>query len=582
MSYKIGIDVGSTTVKIAIIDNDDNIIFTKYLRHLSKQREIVQKLLLEGQKYIIDDEVQIAVTGSGGIGISEWLEIEFVQEVIAGCEAVVKYNPTTDVIIELGGEDAKVTFISNDSVDQRMNGICAGGTGSFIDQMSVLMKTDAIGLNELAKKAEKLYPIAGRCGVFAKTDIQPLINQGVSKEDIAASIYQAVVNQSVSGLSQGRKIKGNVCFLGGPLTFSDQLRKRFIETLNLSEDEVIIPNGSENYIAVGTAVLAEESELVSYQNILDKSKYLNTNMRKEVKRLDKLFENEQDYQEFVERHQKDQVPTIAFKDATDDLFLGVDAGSTTIKMIVIDGNENVVFSRYKSNDASPLDEAINLLNEFYDLKPTNKKIVASCSTGYGEELIKTALNLSYGEVETVAHFRAAQYFTNDVDFILDIGGQDMKAIKVTDRTISDITLNEACSAGCGSFIETFASTLNIGIEEFVVSAINAQDPVELGTRCTVFMNSRVKQAQKEAASVGDIAAGLAYSVVKNALYKVIKINDSSELGEQIVVQGGTFLNDSILRAFEKTIDKEVIRPNIAGLMGAFGSALIAKDMIQRG
>ncbi len=576
---KIGLDVGSTTVKIALIDNE-KIIFTKYLRHFSKQRETVKTLVEEVYEKFnsITENITIAVTGSGGLGIAKWLNIEFVQEVVAGCEAVTKYNSETNVIIELGGEDAKLTFLNNKNIDQRMNGICAGGTGAFIDQMSSLLNVTPIELNSLAKNYQKIYPIAGRCGVFAKTDIQPLINQGVPKEDIAKSIYNAVVNQTLSGLSQGKKIEGKVAFLGGPLTFASELRKTFIDVLDIKKENIILPKDSENYVAIGTALLSEDTKSLSFERLNDKVKKINENIVQEVKRLEPLFLNNKEIESFNKRHEENKVNIKSLDESIGELFLGIDAGSTTIKIVVIDKNKDIVYQKYKSNDGEPLKEALRLVKELLiELEKQNKEISSSCVTGYGEELIKTALDLEYGEVETIAHYKAAKFFNKEVDFILDIGGQDMKSIKIENDSISNITLNEACSAGCGSFIETFAKTLNLNVEEFAKAALKSQAPVDLGSRCTVFMNSRVKQAQKESATVEDISAGLAYSVINNALFKVIKITNFDKLGENIVVQGGTFYNDSILRTFEKLTNKNVIRPNIAGLMGAFGCALLALE-----
>ncbi len=573
---KIGLDVGSTTVKICVLDSD-KILFAKYVRHYSKQRETVKNLLEEVYEKFGDIKASIAVTGSGGFGIHEWLEIDFVQEVVAGAEAVTFFYPETNAVIELGGEDAKVTFFTSGSIDQRMNGICAGGTGAFIDQMATLLKLDVSELNELAQNYDKIYPIAGRCGVFAKTDIQPLINQGVSQENIAKSIYMAVVKQTLSGLSQGKKISGNVVFLGGPLTFSSELRKSFVEALELKDEDVIVPENSENYVAVGTALLS--NGLVELGDLVKSAQDLEKNIKHEVARLDALFESEEDLQEFKERHEKSVVKEVSLDESQGDLFLGIDAGSTTIKLILLDSNNQIVYKRYKSNDGKPLEEAIRLVKEMLQVVDYNK-IKGSCVTGYGEKLIQKALDLDEGEVETLAHYKAAKFFDEDVDFILDIGGQDMKSIKVEDKAIGDITLNEACSAGCGSFIETFAKNLNLGVEEFAQAALAAKSPIDLGSRCTVFMNSRVKQAQKEAATVEDISAGLAYAVINNALFKVIKITDFSKLGNNIVVQGGTFLNDAILRTFELETGKEVVRPNIAGLMGAFGAALIAKERVK--
>lgn len=576
---KIGLDVGSTTVKIAVINDNAEILHTKYIRHYSRQRETVKTLLTEVNDKFENQVVKVAVTGSGGLGIANWLEIEYVQEVVAGCEATVKYYPQTDAIIELGGEDAKVTFFTKQSIDQRMNGICAGGTGAFIDQMSTLLKVDPTELNEMAKTAEKVYPIAGRCGVFAKTDVQPLINQGVSKNDIAKSIYMSVVNQTLSGLSQGKEITGNVAFLGGPLTFASELRNAFVEKLNLKSEQIILPENSENYVAIGTALLADTNE-VMLNDLVSSTDDLTRNIKHEVKRMDALFKNEDELIAFKERHLKNAVPIKTLADATGDLYLGIDSGSTTIKMIVIDENKDIVYQVYKSNDGEPLNEAIRLVKELL-AKLDETRIKATCVTGYGEELLKAALSLDYGEVETIAHMTAAKYFNPNVDFILDIGGQDMKSIKIERDAIGDITLNEACSAGCGSFIETFAKNLNLDVKKFANVALDAKAPVDLGSRCTVFMNSRVKQAQKEAATVEDISAGLAYAVVNNALFKVIKITDFDKLGNEIVVQGGTFYNDAVLRTFEKLTNKQVIRPNIAGLMGAFGCALLACEYKER-
>ncbi len=573
--YKVGLDVGSTTVKLAVLDKANEIVLSKYVRHKSKLREATQGLINEVSDKLGNVEIKLAVTGSGGLGISKWLGIEYVQEVIAGCEAIQTYYPQTDAIIELGGEDAKVTFLDKNSVDQRMNGICAGGTGAFIDQMASLLQTDAPGLNELAREHEKVYPIAGRCGVFAKTDVQPLINQGASRPDIAYSIYTAVVKQTLSGLSQGRIIKGNVAFLGGPLTFSDQLRSSFIENLKLDEENVILPDNSEVYVAIGTALMAKEAK--SIDKIKELASDLEANMIVEVERMDPLFETEAEFNQFKARHDSNAVEIIDLKDAGTDLYVGIDAGSTTIKMSVINEQKQLVYTAYQSNKGNPLEEAIKLLDGLYMAMSDDQKIISSCVTGYGEELIQNALGVTYGEVETVAHFTASKFFKPDVNFILDIGGQDMKSIFIENDAISSITLNEACSAGCGSFIETFAHTLDYQIADFADVALFAKMPVDLGSRCTVFMNSRVKQAQKEAASVGDISAGLATSVVKNALYKVIKITDPADLGKNIVVQGGTFYNNAVLRAFERELGVEVVRPNIAGLMGAFGCSLLALD-----
>ncbi len=573
---KLGIDVGSTTIKYALVDENNSIIKRDYIRHFAKIRETVLVVLEQVFASVGDVDIQIAVTGSGGMGIANWIDIGYVQEVIAGCEAVVENYKEANAIIELGGEDAKVTFIDNQSLDQRMNGICAGGTGAFIDQMAQLLQTDAAGLNELAKNYTKIHPIAGRCGVFAKTDVQPLINQGVSKEDIAKSIFQAVVNQTVSGLSQGRVIKGNVVFLGGPLTFLSELRESFIQTLKLTVEQAILPNDSEVYVALGTALLATDFETSKLSEILEKTKDINRGIVKEIQRLKPLFDNEDEYAEFRKRHNKHVVKKAEFN-PSDEFYVGIDAGSTTVKLALINQDSAIVYQAYRSNSGNPLAECIALLKELYGALGDDVNIKASCVTGYGEALIKTALGVTYGEVETVCHFTAAKYFAPDVDFILDIGGQDMKAITIEDGAIGDIILNEACSAGCGSFIETFANGLNVSIQDFVTKAIAAKEPVSLGSRCTVFMNSSVKQAQKENATVGDISAGLAISVVQNALYKVINLTDPEALGDKILVQGGTFYNDAVLRSFERSLKKEVVRPDIAGLMGCFGAALIALE-----
>jgi len=574
--YKMGIDIGSTTVKVAILDPDDKLVFSDYERHYANIRETLHSLVQKA--YAITGDVTIApiITGSGGLTLAKHLGISFVQEVIAVSTALSHYAPQTDVAIELGGEDAKIIYFENGNVEQRMNGICAGGTGSFIDQMASLLQTDAPGLNEYAKDYKELYTIASRCGVFAKTDIQPLINEGATKEDLAASIFQAVCNQTISGLAQGKPIKGHVAFLGGPLHFLDQLRETFIRTLKLDEEHTIIPNNSHLFAAIGSALSYKENETKDINALLEELSH-DIKMEFEVARLEPLFKTEEEYSEFEERHAKAHVETSDISNYHGNAYLGIDAGSTTTKLALIDEDGKLLYSYYSSNNGSPLTTAIHSIEEIYSLLPDDAKIVHSCSTGYGEALLKSALKLEEGEVETVSHYYAASFFDPEVDTILDIGGQDMKFMKVKDNTIDSVQLNESCSSGCGSFIQAFANSLNYKVEDFAKEALFAKYPIDLGTRCTVFMNSKVKQAQKEGASVADISSGLAYSVIKNALFKVIKLADPKDLGKHIVVQGGTFYNNAVLRSFEKISERQVIRPDIAGLMGAFGAALIAKE-----
>ena len=581
--YHMGIDVGSTTVKVVVTDKNDNIIFDIYRRHYSDLWKALSEIALDLKNKFGNTKVTLAVTGSGGLAVSEKLGLPFVQEVIAGSKAVRRFMPDANVVIELGGEDAKITFFEN-GVDQRMNGICAGGTGAFIDQMAALLETDAQGLDKLAENYNVIYPIAARCGVFAKTDIQPLLNEGARKEDIAASIFQAVVNQTISGLSCGRKIKGKVGFLGGPLHFLPQLRKRFKETLDLNDKDMFVPEKGQVYVALGAA-LASKSQLLSvkYEDLLtftgfyEKAKSDKRNFMYETAHLEPLFENESQYSDFLERHSKNKVKRKDLSSHSGNCFLGLDIGSTTSKAVLIDQENNLLYSCYINNQGSPLNSAVKMLKVIYSQLPGNASIAYSAVTGYGEHLIKAALSCDIGEVETVAHYTAAEYFLPGVELILDIGGQDMKCIKIKDGVIENVMLNEACSSGCGSFIETFAKTLDMDIEDFAMEGIKARKPADLGSRCTVFMNSKVKQAQKEGVSIGDISAGLCYSVIKNALHKVIKIRDASDLGDKIIVQGGTFLNNAILRSFEKIIGREVVRPDIAGLMGAFGAAILAKE-----
>ncbi|MGL5311645.1 MAG: acyl-CoA dehydratase activase-related protein [Peptostreptococcaceae bacterium] len=576
----IGIDIGSTTVK-AVVLNDDVVVYKEYKRHFSDIKKAVKEVLANICKDFDKSKASIVITGSGGIDIAKKLGVKFVQEVISSTKAIEHYYPETDVVIELGGEDAKITYLSG-GMDQRMNGICAGGTGAFIDQMASLLKTDASGLNELAKNYKVIYPIASRCGVFAKTDIQPLINDGAEKSDIAMSIFNAVVVQTVSVLACGRKIKGKVAFLGGPLYFLSQLRVAFKNVLNLSDDDIIIPEDAQLYIALGASLLAKEESYIDLSTLIDNIKNIDSEDLYNVNKLNPLFKDKYEYEDFIKRHNENNV---VYKDISmykGNCYLGIDAGSTTTKVVLIDDDGSIIYSHYGSNNGKPLETTIEVINDIYNKLPCESKIVASTVTGYGEGLIKKALKVDFGEIETIAHYKGAKYFKEDVDFILDIGGQDMKCLKIKNGVIDSIILNEACSSGCGSFLETFATSLSMSIDDFSKEGIFSKRPVDLGSRCTVFMNSRVKQAQKEGASVSDISAGLSYSVIKNALFKVIKIRDINDIGENIVVQGGTFYNNLVLRAFEKSIDKNVIRPSIAGIMGAFGAALISKENYNEG
>lgn len=571
----LGIDIGSTTVKIAILNQKGDIIFSDYQRHYANIQETLSSIIDDAYNELGDLPVAPMITGSGGLTLSKHLEIPFVQEVVAVATSLKDFAPHTDVAIELGGEDAKIIYFTG-GIDQRMNGICAGGTGSFIDQMATLLKTDAAGLNEYAKNYEAIYPIAARCGVFAKSDIQPLINEGATKEDLSASIFQAVVNQTISGLACGKPIRGNVAFLGGPLHFLTQLRQAFIKTLNLSGEQIIAPEHSHLFAASGAAMNAKEDCQTSLGSLSGKLTS-EIHMEFEVTRMEPLFKNEEEYNKFLADHYKKNVKKGDFANYKGNLFLGIDAGSTTTKVALIGEDGSLLYSFYNSNNGSPLKTSLKAIKEIYSKMPEGAKIVRSCSTGYGEALIKAALLLDEGEVETVAHYNAAAFFEPEVDCILDIGGQDMKCIKIKNQTVDKVQLNEACSSGCGSFIETFAKSLNYEVADFAKVALYAENPIDLGSRCTVFMNSKVKQAQKEGASVADISAGLAYSVIKNALLKVIKLTDPKDLGEKVVVQGGTFYNDAVLRSFERISGCNAVRPDIAGIMGAFGAALIARD-----
>ena len=573
--YKLGIDVGSTTIKVVALDSYNKVIYNDYRRHFSNIKNTLIDSLEECFKKIGNFDLKITVTGSGGIGVAQWLQCDFQQEVIACTRAVEEFINKTDVVIELGGEDAKITYLKG-GIDQRMNGTCAGGTGAFIDQMAILLNTDAQGLNILARDAENIYPIASRCGVFAKTDIQPLINEGAKKSDIAVSIFQAVVDQTISGLACGKPIRGKVTFLGGPLHFLDSLRERFIKTLNLKEGEYFVPENSEIYVALGAAILSENNEIISSKELIKK---LNSISEKEIEDnfLEPLFKNDKEYFDFKKRHDSSVVPKSDLKTYKGNIFLGIDVGSTTTKAVVLGQNGELLYSSYNNNEGSPLNKTLEILKELYILINKDTRIAKAAVTGYGEGLIKAALGIDIGEIETICHFRGAKEFMPNVEFILDIGGQDMKALMIKDGVINNILLNEACSSGCGSFIEGFSKSLGISIDEFAKLAISSKRPVDLGSRCTVFMNSKVKQVQKEGVSVSDISAGLSYSVIKNALYKVIKIRNFDELGKNIIVQGGTFYNDGILRSFEKITGINVVRPEIAGLMGAYGAALISKE-----
>ena len=577
----LGIDIGSTTVKIAILDADHNILFSDYERHYANIRETLSSLLTEAYHQLGNLTLHPMITGSGGLTLANHLGVPFTQEVIAVATSLKELAPKTDVAIELGGEDAKIIYFEGGNVEQRMNGICAGGTGSFIDQMASLIQTDASGLNEYAKNYKSLYAIAARCGVFAKTDIQPLINEGATKEDLAASIFQAVVNQTISGLACGKPIRGHVAFLGGPLHFLSELKVAFIRTLNLDEEHIIDTDNSHLFAAIGSALNAKEEVAFTMEEMVNKLSS-DIKMEFEVERMEPLFADKAAYEEFSERHSRHHVASADLASYKGKAFLGIDAGSTTTKIALVGEDGSLLYSFYSSNDGSPLKTAIRSLKEIYEQLPEDVHIVRSCSTGYGEALMKAAFLLDDGEVETVAHYYAAAFFNPAVDCILDIGGQDMKCIKIKNQTVDSVQLNEACSSGCGSFIETFAKSLNYSVQDFAKAALFAEHPIDLGTRCTVFMNSKVKQAQKEGASVADISAGLAYSVIKNALFKVIKVSDASELGRNIVVQGGTFYNDAVLRSFEKIADCEAIRPDIAGIMGAFGAALIAREHYEDG
>ena len=589
---RLGLDVGSTTVKVAALAND-TVLFSKYERHRADIRNTIVSVVGEAlgiirEKVSPDAVISAVVTGSGGLAVSQWLGIPFVQEVTSATLAAKKLIPQTDVIIELGGEDAKITYFDGSNIEQRMNGTCAGGTGAFIDQMAALLETDAGGLNELAKRYTTLYPIAARCGVFAKTDIQPLINEGAAREDIAASIFQAVVNQTISGLACGKPIRGNVAFLGGPLHFLTELRKRFVETLKLTPEQTIVPENAQLFVAMGAAFTElksredeDESEVAARYNFLCVEDF-NTALQKiktaelnEIQRLPPLFESEAALAEFRNRHSREKARVADIAKASGTVFLGLDAGSTTTKAVLIDAKGAILWRFYDVNAGNPVKLAVEMLRQLYEVLPQTAHIARTVSTGYGEKLFQAAVGADDGEVETIAHYKAAEFFLPGVEFLLDIGGQDMKCLTMENGAITGIQLNEACSSGCGSFLDNFARSLGMSVSDFSQKALLAEKPVDLGSRCTVFMNSRVKQAQKEGSSVGDISAGLSYSVIKNALFKVIKLRDADSIGKKIIVQGGTFNNDAVLRAFELVSGKEAVRPDVAGLMGAYGAALIA-------
>ncbi|MDR1038982.1 MAG: acyl-CoA dehydratase activase-related protein [Deltaproteobacteria bacterium] len=573
---RVGLDIGSTTVKIAVLDGADGLLFQSYERHFSDVRKTVADAVISAAERFPEREATLAVAGSGGIRTAELLGLGFVQEVVAGAEAIRRFLPRTNVAVELGGEDAKLTFFDA-GIDQRMNETCAGGTGAFIDQMATFLSTDPAGLNELAKSHRTIHPIAARCGVFAKADILPLLNEGAAREDIAASIFQSVVDQTVGGLACGRRISGRVAFLGGPLFFLSELRRRFVETLKLLPGEAVCPPCAQLFVAMGAALVSAGGETYRLSDLACRARDLKSrSLPPEISPLPPLFTSLDDLKDFQERHSRARLPRAGWPE--DGLvFLGLDAGSTTTKLVALDSEARLLHSFYGHNHGNPLKSAMGALSGFYAAAPADVRVARSGVTGYGEALIQAALGFDLGEVETVAHYKAAARFVPDVSFIVDIGGQDIKCLSVRNGIIERLMLNEACSSGCGSFLETFASTLSLDAAGFAQAALLASKPADLGSRCTVFMNSKVKQAQKEGAPVGDISAGLSYSVVRNALYKVIRIARAEELGERIVVQGGTFFNDAVLRSFELSIGRDVVRPDIAGLMGAFGAALLAAE-----
>ncbi len=572
----VGIDVGSTTVKIAVLSPHLKLLFGRYVRHMSDIRKATMNLLEEMQKSFSGYRITAAISGSGGMGLARFMELPFYQEILAETKAVRAFNPEADAIVELGGEDEKVTYLKN-GVDQRMNGACAGGTGAFIDRMAALLSTDAAGLGRLAAESKQIYPIASRCGVFAKTDIQALLNEGAPKEDIAASVFQSVVNQTISGLTCGRPLRGKIVFLGGPLTFQPVLRERFRVTLGMKEEDMIVPEHGELYVAIGAALTAMHDKPFDFDPWLERIRQTDVSNLDAVKCLEPLFASDEEYEAFKARHARFHVDRLPLSEASGPCWLGIDAGSTTIKTVLLDAQGRILYEYYGNNRGNPLNGAKAIIADLYSKLPAGARICGAGVTGYGENLLREALSADTGEVETMAHYRAARHFCPDVTTVLDIGGQDMKCCRLKDGAVDSILLNEACSSGCGSFLDTFAQSLGMDIRTFSKIALTAAHPVDLGSRCTVFMNSRVREAQKNGVSVADISAGLSYSVIKNALYKVVRLRDVSELGDKVVVQGGTFYNDAVLRALEKLLGRDVVRPNIAGLMGAYGMALITKD-----
>ena len=576
MSLRIGIDIGSTTVKVVVLDEQNKLLFRSYERHYSKTRERACETLHSIQEMLQGKQVKLVITGSAGLGVANASGIDFVQEVYATAAAVNTYIPDTDAVIELGGEDAKIIFFGG-ALEERMNGSCAGGTGAFIDQMATLMNVTVNELDELSLKHEKIYPIASRCGVFAKSDLQPILNQGGRKEDVAASIFQAVVDQTVAGLTQGRELKGKIVFLGGPLHFLMGLRQRFVETLKLDEEHAIFPEDGDCFAAMGAALCATDYEPILFEDALKKLEE-SVDTTTLVDTMPPLFQDVTEYGAFCARHNAKRPPEVDIKTYEGPAWLGIDAGSTTTKLALITEDGGLLYTYYQSNQGNPVSVVLPQLKQIYQLCGDRIEIKGAAVTGYGEDLIKNAFNCDLGLVETVAHYKAAAHFNPDVDFIIDIGGQDMKCFKIRNGAVDSIMLNEACSSGCGSFIETFAKALGYSIADFAKLGLFAQHPVNLGSRCTVFMNSSVKQAQKDGASVEDISAGLSISIVKNAIYKVIRAASADDLGKHIVVQGGTFHNDAVLRAFEQELGRDVTRPTISGIMGAFGAALAARDL----
>ena len=577
MAKLMGIDVGSTTVKVCVLSETYEVLYTSYERHFARVKECVLNQLSVVEEKFGGGDFRICITGSAGLGLAERSGVGFVQEVQAAFTAIRRYYPDADAAVELGGEDAKIIFVTG-GTEQRMNGSCAGGTGAFIDQMATLLNISVTEMDELSLKAEKVYPIASRCGVFAKSDIQPLLNQGARKEDISASIFQAVVDQTVAGLAQGRRIKGKVLFLGGPLYFLKGLRRAFKETLKLDDEHAVFPDNAPCFMSVGAALYAENVDAMPLSEAVERIK--NAKNSDDIVTGEPLFKDRAEYDAFVARHKASDLAFEDIRTYAGDAYLGIDSGSTTTKLVLITPDCKLLYEHYQSNNGQPLDIVLERLREIYSLSEGRIRIAGAATTGYGEDLIKAAIKADFGIVETVAHFKAALYFNPKVDFIIDIGGQDIKCFKIKNGAIDNIMLNEACSSGCGSFIQTFAKAMGMEIDEFSRLGLFAKHPVELGSRCTVFMNSSVKQAQKEGAGVEDISAGLSSSIVKNAIYKVIRAKTPEELGSNILVQGGTFLNDAVLRSFEIETGKQVVRPGIAGLMGAFGAALYAKENVQ--